>query len=80
MAGPGHFHPVPVRPVFGPQPDAVALPVSAPGEMAPLPADAGPSLEEVPTGPSARAGGAGKPPRRLPVQPTSATVGCPACR
>ena len=45
MAGPGHFHPVPTRPVFGPRPELMAVPVSAPMDDAP---QSLPELESVP--------------------------------
>ena len=45
MAGPGHFHPVPTRPVFGLRPELMAVPVSAPLDDAP---QSLPELESVP--------------------------------
>ncbi len=35
VQGPGHFHPVPTRPVFGPRPNEMAVPASGPGELSP---------------------------------------------
>jgi hypothetical protein len=60
LIGPGRFHPVPTRPVFGQRPEQLAVPVSAPGaeptlmtpdpEDIPIPLDA----DQAPPADSAR--------------------------
>jgi hypothetical protein len=77
VAGPGHFHPVPTRPVFGPRPDLVAVPVSAPLEDAP-PALSDP--EDVPV-PDEDGKSAQQPTKRATVQQASTfATGCKSCR
>ncbi len=81
VAAPGHFFPVPVRPVFGPRTEDGLQPAGNEEPLAPVPSGSGPELENVPVPRSlGRTSRTGKRPAARPIQPVSAATRCEACQ